>query len=746
MKNLLCLLTCIFCFEISFAHIAIKGKIVDSRTDEPVPGANVAIKNSSQGVTTDLEGNFTLISDSASITLIISHVGFETQEISVDAPADELIIRLRSSAVNIAQITVNGLDASNLKSITKVDVNLRQTNSSQDILRMVPGLFIAQHAGGGKAEQIFLRGFDIDHGTDIEITADGMPVNMVSHAHGQGYADLHFLTPELVRAIDFGKGPYYASHGNFATAGYVDFQTLNRLDKSMVKLEAGMFNTYRILAMTDLLGRTKLRDEQSAYLSFDYKMTDGAFDSPQSFNRVNVFGKYHGRIGSNTTLTFQTSYFTSKWDASGQIPARAVESGMISRFGAIDDTEGGQTSRANIMAQIANPLGKGSIRNQLYYSKYDFELYSNFTFFLNDSLNGDQIRQKESRNIFGYKSQYSVKHTRGGAIFNTSVGGGLRYDASDDNELSHTKNRVETLEQIQFGDVDEANLFLFANEEFNFGKLIINPAVRLDYFRFEYLSRLNQPENKRGAEQKIFASPKLNVLYNVRPNVQLYVKSGIGFHSNDSRGVVAQNGNEILPPAYGADLGIIVKPFKNLLVNVAGWILYLEQEFVYVGDAGIVEPSGKTIRKGVDFSLRCQITDWLYADFDLNYTHARAIGEESGENYIPLAPDLTSTGGLTFKHKTGINGSLRYRYIKDRPANEDNSVTAEGYVVMDAQLNYTRKKFEIGLSVENLLNTEWNEAQFDTESRLKDEPEPVSELHFTPGTPLFVKGSLAFFF
>ncbi len=746
MKNILCLLCCLFYCYFSFAHIAIKGKIVDSRTDEPIPGVNVTIKNLSQGITTDLEGYFTLVSDSASITLIVSHIGFETQEIAIEAPTDEITIRLRSLAVNIGQITVNGSDVSNLKSISKVDVNLRPTNSSQDVLRMVPGLFIAQHAGGGKAEQIFLRGFDIDHGTDIEITTDGMPVNMVSHAHGQGYADLHFLTPELIRAIDFGKGPYYANHGNFATAGYVDFQTLNTLDKSMVKMEAGMFDTYRMLAMIDLLGKTKLRDEQSAYVSFDYKMMDGAFESPQNFNRVNVFGKYHGRINSKTFLTFQSSYFTSKWDASGQIPIRAVESGRIGRFGAIDDTEGGQTSRANVMALLATPLGKGTIQNQFYYSKYDFELYSNFTFFLDDSLNGDQIRQKESRNIFGYKSQYAVKHQRESISFNTTVGGGLRYDASYDNELSHTKNRVETLEQIQLGDVDEANLFLFVNEEFNFGKLIINPAVRLDYFRFEYLSRLNQPENKRGSEQKLFASPKLNVLYNIRPNVQLYLKSGIGFHSNDTRGVVMQNGNKILPAAYGSDFGTILKPFNKLLVNVAGWVLYMEQEFVYVGDAGIVEPSGKTIRKGVDLSLRYQITDWLYADFDLNYTHARAIGEESGEDYIPLAPDLTSIGGLTFKHKSGINGSLRYRYIKDRPANEDNSVTAKGYLVMDAQLNYTRKKFEIGLSVENLLNTEWNEAQFDTESRLRDEPEPVSELHFTPGFPFFMRGSLAYFF
>jgi len=744
MKNFLPLFCFLFIFNFSFAHETIRGKVIDSQTDKPVIGAYVLVKNSSLGTTSDADGNFSIKVDSAEVTLVVSFIGFASREYVITNSNDEITIEIRAIELNLEQITVNGNDAYNLKTLSKVDVNLRPVNSSQDLLGIVPGLFIAQHAGGGKAEQIFLRGFDIDHGTDIQINVDGMPVNMVSHAHGQGYADLHFMIPELVRNIDFGKGPYDAAHGDFTTAGYVDFNTYNRLDKSEIRLEGGRYNTFRLLGLMDILGKTKAAQDHSAYTAFDYNITDGPFESEQNFSRLNFFTKYNGMLGKNN-FTVLGSYFISKWDASGQVPSRAVESGMINRFGAIDDTEGGATDRTNVLMKISSPAGEAIVENQIYFTKYDFELYSNFTFFLEDSINGDQIRQKESRNIFGYNGKYKLENDFGKAKLNTTVGTGLRYDISDDNELSRTKNRQETIEPLALGDVDETNLNLFVNEEIIIGKFLINPAIRLDYFKFEYFNRLN-PEYERLSADKFFISPKLNILFNANRFVQLYLKTGRGFHSNDARVVVSETGREILPAAYGADLGTLFKPHKRLLFNIAAWYLYLEQEFVYVGDGGIVEPSGKTRRVGFDVSVRYQILDWLYADMDLNYAHGKALNEPQGEDYIPLAPTLTSIGGLSVKHKSGINGSLRYRYMKDRPANEVNSITAVGYILCDLLLNYTRPKYELSISIENLFNSQWNQAQFDTESRLQGEEEAVSELHFTPGTPLFVKGSLSYFF
>lgn len=746
MKKFILLLIFIPAFSTIFAaHLFLSGQILDSQSREPLVGATVYTSDYAIGTETDLLGNFQLKTDSTVQTLLISYIGYETTEVAVKKMKNGAQIFLEPGALDLESVEISSNDQS-LSTIANIDVNLRPIKSSQDVLRAVPGLFIGQHAGGGKAEQIFLRGFDIDHGTDISITVDGMPVNMVSHAHGQGYADLHFVIPELIQTVDFGKGPYYANQGNFNTAGYVDFQTKNGLDRSTVKLEAGQFNTLRTVALLDLLGKKSKENGQSAYLAGEFLASDGPFNSPQNFKRFNFQGKYTYNMSDNRFLSIQASNFTSNWDASGQVPIRAIESGLIDRFGAIDDTEGGETSRSNITAKFIQTLPNDvTISNQFFYSKYEFNLFSNFTFFLENPVDGDQIEQYESRDIYGYKVSAQKRKNYENFSLNSEISAGFRYDKITDNQLSQTKDRQFILNRLAFGDVDETNAYLAVKEDFEFGKLLVNAGVRLDYFQFEYRDRLTSPF-ERLSESKALVSPKLNFLYNANRRTQVYLKTGIGFHSNDTRVVVAQNGTEILPKAYGADLGVNLKPAKNLFVNAAIWSLFLEQEFVYVGDAAIVEPSGKTYRQGVDLSARYQFTDWLFADVDFNYTQAESVDDPEGENRIPLAPVMTSIGGLTFQHKSGFNGSLRYRFIKDRPANEDNSVVAKGYTIVDANLNYTMPNFEIGISIENLLNTDWREAQFDTESRLPNETEPVSEIHFTPGTPFFLKGKVAYFF
>ena len=286
---------------------------------------------------------------------------------------------------------------------------------------------------------------------------------------------------------------------------------------------------------------------------------------------------------------------------------------------------------------------------------------------------------------------------------------------------------------------------IFANASFNFGKFVINPAVRVDYFDFQYNDAL-QTQYETQSQNEAIVSPKLNFLYNHSDNFQAYVKTGKGFHSNDTRVVIAQNGKEILPAAYGFDVGFIWKPIPELVLNTAYWQLYLEQEFVYVGDAGIVEPSGKTRRQGIDVSVRYQPLDWLFWNLDTNYTHARSTEEPSGEDYIPLAPDFTLSSGLNIKLENGFYGGLNARHLKDRPANEDNAIIAEGYTVVDMNLGYEWKKLSFGIQVQNLFDTEWNETQFATESRLQNETQAVEEIHFTPGTPFFLKASIAYKF
>ena len=570
-----------------------------------------------------------------------------------------------------------------------------------------------------------------------------MPVNMVSHAHGQGYSDLHFVIPETVNKIDFGKGGYYAQEGDFNTAGYVNFKTKDYLKESEISFSAGQFNSLRTVGLFNLLENTK---NQNAYVAMEYIATDGPYDSPQNFNRLNLFAKYVMFSPENDKLTLTASHFTSRWDASGQIPQREVDNGNISRFGAIDDTEGGETERTNLNATFDKYIDDHTqLSTNAFYSHYAFQLYSNFTFFLEDPINGDQIFQKEDRQIFGANT--AITHTKylGDTELTLTSGLGLRHDIADDVELSRTLNRSTTLENIQLGDVNQTNIDAFVKAEFDFGKFKIAPALRLDYFKFMYNDAL-QSDYQTLSETKTIVSPKLNFYYNAQDNLQLYLKSGLGFHSNDTRVVVANGGEDILPRSYGADLGSVWKPFPKLVVNSALWYLFLEQEFVYVGDAGIVEPSGKTRRYGLDLGLRYQLNDWLFLDSDATITNARSIDEPDGQDYIPLAPDFTLTGGLSVDDLNGFSGGLRFRYLDDRAANEDNSIVAEGYMVTDFNVNYKLKNITLGLAIENLFDVEWNETQFATESRLQNEAQSVEEIHFTPGTPFFLKGTISYRF
>lgn len=738
-----------------FSHQGtLKGTLTDSISKQSITGAIISIRESNLVTSTDLFGNF-IFTDihPGKYQVRFSMLGYEPKLMTIEIKENEtfsLKINMNHALIDLSEVVIakeGDESATAIQNLNRIDIDLRPTRSSQDVLRMIPGLVTAQHAGGGKAEQIFLRGFDADHGTDIRLTVDGMPVNMVSHAHGQGYADLHFLTPEAIENVDFNKGPYTVQQGDFTTAGYANFNTKNSLDKSSIKMEAGRFDSYRTVGMFDLLGKDQKAKNQSAYISSEYMYTNGPFKSPQNFNRINLMGKYHGVIGENKILTVSLSTFSSKWEASGQIPERAVKEGLITRFGSIDDKEGGATSRSNVNIQLTTLTDKGAvIKNQVYFVNYNFELYSNFTFFLEDSINGDQIRQKEQRNIYGYNASYTKNTNLGGKKLRSEVGFQLRYDAINNIELSHTAQRKIVLDPLSLGQINQVNAGLYIDETYNITKrLVINAGARFDQFQFEYVNDLDSAYSRKVVSKNI-VSPKLNLMYNITTNTQIYLKTGTGFHSNDTRVVVADSVAHTLPRAFGADLGIFFKPVKRVLVNAAVWMLDLEQEFVYVGDAAVVEPSGYTRRYGADLSLRFQLFNWLYADMDANYAIGRSVNEPEGRNYIPLAPVFTSIGGLTVKFKNGLNAGLRYRWVGDRPANEDNTVTAHGYKLLDAVVNYTRPKYALGLTMENLLNVDWNEAQFNTVSKLKTENVAVSELNYTPGIPFFIKGSITFFF
>ncbi|WP_194767146.1 TonB-dependent receptor [Tamlana sp. I1] len=721
----------------------VKGFVINE-SKQPLEAAYVYNLNSKSHAHSSETGSFILENTKVGDSIKFGLLGYENQILVMNTSnlASKLTVTLKEKLYQLDELVIRE-ELNPLSTIARLDLSISPVKSSQEVLRKIPGLIIGQHAGGGKAEQIFLRGFDVDHGTDISISVDGMPVNMVSHAHGQGYSDLHFLIPETIKKIDFGKGPYYANEGDFDTAGYIDFSTKDYLNESLVSFSVGQFNSLKTLGMFDLMEHTK---NQSAYMAFEYIATDGFFESPQNFNRLNMFGKYVMFSPENDKLSLTLSHFTSRWDASGQIPQREVDNGNISRFGAIDDTEGGNTQRTNFNLEYTKQVSEQSIlKTNAFYVHNVFELYSNFTFFLEDPINGDQIRQKENRDIFGLNTILTNEDYWGNTAVKLTSGFGLRQDITKDTELSKTLNRTTTLERVQLGDINQTNIYGFVNTEFDLGKLTIAPALRLDYFKFMYNDKL-QTNYETLSETKTILSPKLNFFYTAKDNLQLYVKSGIGFHSNDARVVISNQTEDILPKAYGVDVGTIWKPSSKFIVNSALWYLFLEQEFVYVGDAGIVEPSGKTQRFGLDLGLRYQFNDFLFFDTDATLTKARSLEAPKGEDYIPLAPNVTLSGGLSVSDWHDFSGGIRYRYLGDRPANEDDSITAEGYFVTDFNVNYTIGAVTLGLVIENLFDVDWNETQFATESRLQNEPQSVTEIHFTPGTPFYASGTISYKF
>lgn len=745
MKRLCSLLFLLLSCMVRAQH-PLAGRITEQGSDVAVEGASIQLLPSGHSTTTDAEGFFHFREIKNEQRLIIQASGYETESLSLEEFIHAAkIARLKPVATQLSTIILTAGAGQPYRAIGRLDIKTRNINNSQEVLRLVPGLFIGQHAGGGKAEQIFLRGFDLDHGTDIQISADGVPVNMVSHAHGQGYADLHFIIPETIDNVNFKKGSYDASKGNFTTTGFVDFNTFHSLPRNSIKVEAGMYQSLRTVGLFNLLGQKAAAGGKSAYLASEYMYTKGFFDHPQNFNRYNIFGKYTGRLGQHHQIVLSASGFSSRWNASGQIPDRAVANGLVGFYGAIDPNEGGHTKRMNVNAGLTTRLDNGSFfRNQLYYTRYAFTLFSNFTFYKEDPVNGDQVKQQEKRDLFGYNGSYHKTSYAGHVQLTTEAGMNLRMDRTKGSGLERTKDRDSVTATLKLGNIRENNAGFYVSETILLHpRFSIHAGIRYDLFQSTYEDKLTNTAGTAGAA---VCSPKLSFFYHVNDRLQFYLSNGKGFHSNDTRVVVAQKGVAVLPSSYGSDLGAVIRPNKNILLHLAAWYLWMDQEFIYVGDEGVIEPSGKSRRYGADLSIRYQPLRWLYADADLNYAHPRSIGSARGHDFLPLAPKLTSTGGLSVQTGTGLTASCRYRYMSDRPANEDGSVVAKGYCIADASIQYQRKKYELGLAIQNLFNSKWKETQFDTESRLQSEPAPVSEIHFTPGTPFSARLSFALLF
>jgi hypothetical protein len=631
--------------------------------------------------------------------------------------------------------------ASSEQMIPGRDFEVRPEGRPADVLRLIPGLIISQHQGGGKAEQYLIRGFDADHGTDIAIFVDGLPVNLRSHAHGQGYADLHFLIPETVREVNVLKGPYFPEYGDFATAAAVNFVTLDSVKENRFEIAGGSFNTQRYLALF-----SPTVDRIKSLVALEGYRTDGPLEHPNGYLRFNAFGKASASVTENATLSLSGSHYRAEWHGSGEIPERAVRAGLITRFGSIDPTEGGVTERTNVNAEFRwSPSDKDQLTVHAYATYYVLSLFNDFTFFLNDPEHGDEINQRDRRWLAGLDLSYERKFKPFGVDVTTTAGFQYRLDAPHV-VLANAIQRHQT-GRVQDVDIVEQSYSPFVKID-----VVPRPWLRLmtgargDVFNYDVTQRVNTTDSPlNGNVTRARPNVKANLALGPWAMTEFFANFGTGFHSNDARAVVADPKQEALPTATGYEVGFRSRVIPRVELFATYWFLNLSSELVFSGDAGTTEAQGPSHREGIEFGTKVHLLDWLTANGSFTYTtHAEFTQTRQA---IPLAPIWTARADLTARLPWGLTSSLEMRYLGDRPADPDRLATARGYTLFNWTGRYRYKVFEAFLSVENLLNREWRESQFFFTSRLAGEPAAgVSDIHFTPGNPRTFLGGVAFRF
>ncbi len=641
----------------------------------------------------------------------------------------------------------------------------RPRTQPSDLLRQVPGLVVSQHAGGGKADQYFIRGFDADHGTDVAIFADGVPVNLTSHGHGQGYADSHFLIPETIASVAVHKGPYAARYGDYYTAGAIELTTLDQIDGPTVWVAGaapiGEADTRysnqdrRLVAMAS--PRLRRDHEDRSLLAVQVAENDGPFLHPQDFRQGNALGRWSGEVGPGR-LSVAGTWYDGRWNQSGQLPAGEVAAGRLPRFGAIDPTEGGAAIRASIAAgyQVRDDEARSTWRVHGYGVRNQLDLFSNFTLYARDAVHGDQIGQRDDRVLVGASASYERAVTVGATEALLSAGAQLRFDAvttslrhtearrdlatcfgADAGPCNHSRNRIGTVGIYAEADVVPTP------------RLHLRPGLRVDGFTWsvdDLAATAGDPDRTTaGRTRAAIVSPKLSAELHESDVMTFFAHVGTGFHSNDARAAVASDGQGALARAVGGELGLRMKPHPRARLAADVWTLALASEQVWSGDAGGTSPSDPTRRSGLDLDGSLAVTAWLDLDANVAWARAAVVANAGNGGALALAPRWMGSGGVSI-HDTHRLLSLRARGLADRPGNEDGTLTAEGYLLLDLVGSWRRGDLTAELTITNLLDQRWREAQFAEASRVAPGADVIEQMHFTPGAPLTATARVAYTF
>jgi hypothetical protein len=605
-----------------------------------------------------------------------------------------------------------------------------------ELLEVIPGVVITQHSGGGKANQYFLRGFNLDHGTDFSVAVDGMPVNMRSHAHGQGYADLNFLIPELVRQVDYSKGPFHAGVGDFSAAGAAEFRQFDALPHDFLTVTLGENHYARVAAGAT---RSSGRVEDTGALEVTHD--DGPWTLRENSNRFNALVRRHWVRGAAEYRITAMAY-RGHWRSTDQIPLRAVASGALTRFGHVDPTDGGDSDRFSLSFDAAFKGADATTQLTAYAIRYRLNLFSNFTYFLDDPAAGDQFNQRDRRTLVGGALARSWSGSWGKARTETTVGAQVRADFIGELGLFHTTQRAR-LATIRDDDVTEASAGIFAKSETRWREwLRTNAGIRADGYHFDVASDDARNSGRKAAG---IVSPKLGAVLGPWAKTEFYANAGFGFHSNDARGATIRvdpvEGAPVdrvtpLVRSRGVEFGARTAVIPGLVSSLSLWALDLDSELVFVGDAGGTEATGRTRRYGVEFASFYRPSRWMALDADVSLTHARYRDDTGAGAHIANSIGAVVTAGATIGGDDGWFGALRLRYFEPQPLIEDNSVRAPSSTTLNARVGWRTSQWQVALEILNALDRDNYDIAYFYPSRLPGEPaDGVNDLHFHPAEP-----------
>ena len=675
-----------------------------------------------------------------------------TLRLSVSA---DVVVTGKRTFRNLADATEPGQSlvgiagASSQGVVTAEQIALLPTGRPGDVLETIPGLVISQHSGEGKANQYYLRGFNLDHGTDFATTVAGMPVNLPTHAHGQGYTDLNFVIPELVTGVQYKKGPYFVEDGDFTTAGSANINYTNTLEKPEVLVQGGSDQYLRGLAM----GSPRVGEGNLLY-AIEGVYNDGPWVNPDDYRKYNGVLRYSvGDAQDGFSITGMG--YQASWNSTDQIPQRAVEDGEVGRFGAIDPTDGGGTRRYSLSAEYRRSDAGSTTHAEAYWIDSHLDLFSNFTYDLDDPVHGDQFEQVDDRDVYGVKVTHRWLASGPGLNAENEVGFQGRFDEIHTIGLFHTEDR-ERLSTTRLDRVGQGSASVFFQNDTQWAPRFRTVlGLRGDLYHYD-VTGLSDPENGGTRTQEIF-SPKLSMIFGPFDQTEIYANAGYGFHSNDGRGATTRfdpsTGEPVSPVtplarAKAAEVGVRSLPIPNWQTTVAVWGLDIASELVFSGDAGTTEPSRPSRRYGVEWSNSYRALPWMTLDADLSLSKARYRDEDPAGNLIPGAVQNVVVAGVSVDQFASLFGSIRVRYFGPRPLIEDGSVASKASTTVSALVGYELMRgLKAQVEVFNILNARVSDVDYYYASRLPGEPAGgVDDVHFHPAQPRSARFSLVFGF